>query len=146
MDRPDLLHYICNAKSSSVNAGIERHRPTNLCLQGNGKLFELHAVVVMPDHVHLMLTPLADENGEISLSEIMQTIKSASAHRINRYLGFKGRIWQQESFDRAMREVENARGRIEYMVGNPVRAGLASNPYDYRWVWTSTGGDARAST
>lgn len=33
------------------------------CLHGNGKLFQLHAVVVMPDHVHLLLTPLTDEEG-----------------------------------------------------------------------------------
>lgn len=117
------------------------------CLAGRGKLFDLHAIVVMPDHVHLMLTPSADMNGTISIPEITQAIKSASAHRINKYLGRKGKVWQEESFDRAMREAENTRGRIEYMLGNPVRAGLVKNPYDYRWLWTesSTGEDARAS-
>lgn len=93
------------------------------CLQGNGKIFELHAVVVMPDHVHLLLTPLEDECGTVSVPEITQAIKSASAHRINKYLGRKGRVWQEESFDRAMREMENTQGKIEYMMGNPVRAG-----------------------
>lgn len=44
-----------------------------------------------------------------------------------------------------MREVENVHGRIEYMMENPVRAGLAVSPYDYRWFW-STGEGARAST
>ena len=115
------------------------------CLQGNGTTFELHALVVMPDHVHLMLTPLADSNGEISLPEILQAIKGASAHRINKYMGRKGRVWQEESFDRAVRNVENARGKINYMIGNPVRAGLVANPHDYAWLWISTGEDARAS-
>jgi putative transposase len=101
----------------------------------------------MPDHAHLLLTPLDDNEGPISLPEIMQTIKSISAHRINKYLGRKGRVWQQESFDRAMREVEDLRGRIEYLLGNPVRAGLVTSPFDYRWLWTaSTGEGARAST
>ena len=107
------------------------------CLQGNGKLFELHAVVVMPDHVHLVITLLVDDSGEISLPEIMQTINSASAHRINKYLGRKDRVWQEESSDRAMREVENTRGKIEYLLGNPVRAGLASSLHEYLWLWTS---------
>jgi putative transposase len=117
------------------------------CLVGNRKQYELHAVVVMPDHVHLVLTPLGDNEGPISLPEILQTIKSVSAHRINKYLGRKGSLWQQESFDRAMREVENTLGKLEYVLGNPVRAGLVTSPFDYRWLWTaSTGEGARAST
>ena len=107
----------------------------NTCLSGNGRLFELHAAVVMPDHVHLLLTPLADQEGLISIPEIMQAIKGAAAHRVNKYLGRKGRVWQEESFDRAMREVENVRGKIDYILGNPVRAGLVENPFDYRWLW-----------
>ena len=110
------------------------------CLAGNGRLFELHAAVVMPDHVHIMLTPLADENGTISIPEITQAIKSTSAHRVNKYVGQKGKVWQDESFDRAMREVENVRGKMEYMLGNPVRAGLVQNPFDYKWLWTETSG------
>jgi REP element-mobilizing transposase RayT len=105
------------------------------CINGDGDKYDLHAAVVMPDHVHLLLTPLEDEEGPVSIPEIMQEIKSVSAHRINKYLLRKGRIWQEESFDRAMREVEDVRGRIEYIVGNSVRAGLVSNPYDYRWLW-----------
>jgi len=90
----------------------------------------------MPDHVRLMLTPHADENGTISIPELTQAIKSSSAHRINKYLGRKGRVWQEESFDRAMREVEDKWGRIEYMLGNPVRAGLVKSPFEYSWFWT----------
>jgi hypothetical protein len=98
-----------------------------------------------------MLVPLADHNGTISVSEIMQAIKSTSSHRINKYLGRTGKVWQDESFDRAMREVENVSGRIEYMIGNPVRASLVESPFDYKWLWTRsretvrTGVDARAS-
>ncbi len=88
----------------------------------------------MPDHVHLLLTPAIDEQGPISIPEIMQAIKGTSAHRINKCLGRKGRVWQDESFDRAMREVENVRGKIEYILGNPVRAGLVTNPLEYRWL------------
>lgn len=89
----------------------------------------------MPDHVHLMLRPLCDDNGEVTIPEILQEIKSVSAHRVNKLLGRKGHLWQEESFDRAMREVENVWGRIEYMMENPVRAGLARVPHEYSWLW-----------
>ena len=125
----------CTHKRQPLTAGA-RDRVLETCLSGNGKLFDLHAAVVMPDHVHLVLTPLCDENGMIAIQEITQAIKGASAHRINKYLGRKGRIWQAESFDRAMRKVENTRAKIEYILGNPVRAGLVQNPFDYRWLWT----------
>ncbi len=57
------------------------------CLRGDGHRFELHALVVMPDHVHLALTPRWDECGTLSIPEIMQEIKSVSAHRINKQTG-----------------------------------------------------------
>jgi REP element-mobilizing transposase RayT len=109
------------------------------CLAGNGRTFRLYGLVVMPDHVHLVLAPLADANGPISISEIMQAIKGASAHRINRALGRKGKIWEEESFDRALRREESILAKLEYIIGNPVRAGLVSNPLEYRWLWRETG-------
>ena len=116
------------------------------CLAGNDRKFRLYAVVVMPDHVHLLLAPLSDADGPISVAEIMQVIKGASAHRINRALGRKGPVWQQEFFDRALRREDSVLDKIEYILGNPVGAGLVKNPLDYRWIWrhtSQTGGDAR---
>lgn len=105
------------------------------CVAGNGRKYELHGAVVMPDHVHLMLRPLFDQAGEISIPEILQEIKSVSSHRVNKYLGRKGPLWQEESFDRAIRETDDVQGRLEYMLANPVRAGLAFHPYKYPWLW-----------
>src|SRR5208337_5464098 len=62
------------------------------CLAGNGKKFQLYGIVVMPDHVHLVMVPLADANGPISIAEIMQAIKGTSAHLINKALGRTGRV------------------------------------------------------
>jgi putative transposase len=105
------------------------------CLRGDGHRFELHALVVMPDHVHLALTPKSDERGSFSIPEIMQEIKSVSAHRISKETGHVGRVWQEESFDRALRREEDLVAKIQYMVNNPVRAGLVSTPAEYRWTW-----------
>jgi putative transposase len=105
------------------------------CLKGNGHRFELHALVVMPDHVHLALTPGRDENGTFSIPEIMQEIKSVSAHRIIKEARHLGRVWQEESFDRALRREEDLPAKIQYMLDNPVRAGLVNTQAKYRWIW-----------
>ena len=105
------------------------------CLRGDGHRFELHALVVMPDHVHLALTPKWDERGSFSIPEVMQEIKSVSAHRIGKGTGHVGRVWQEESFDRALRREEDLSAKIKYMLENPVRAGLVSTPAEYRWIW-----------
>jgi putative transposase len=89
----------------------------------------------MPDHIHLALTPKWDERGPVSIQEIMQEIKSVSAHRINKETGHVGRVWQQESFDRALRQEENLAAKIRYMVSNPVRARLVRTSTQYRWIW-----------
>jgi REP element-mobilizing transposase RayT len=111
-------------------------------MDGNGLKFDLYGVVVMPDHVHLALTALARPEGTIPLADILQTIKGASAHRINRLMGRRGRVWQEESFDRALRREEQFEAKLWYMLGNPVRAGLVSNPLDYPWLWRGKGTSA----
>ncbi len=68
------------------------------CLHDKDTKILLHAAVVMPDHVHLIFTPpVYSEKSEVnSLAEIMDGIKGASAHLINRELGRKGKVWQTE--------------------------------------------------
>jgi len=91
----------------------------------------------MPDHVHLIFTPLIDyEALEIwSLAKIMDAIKGASAHKINKALGRKGRVWQPESFDHALRCSDNLDAKTDYLLQNPVRSGLVREWQDYPWVW-----------
>ncbi len=89
----------------------------------------------MPDHVHLVITALSDENGPIPLPEILQKLKSESGHRINKLLGRKGSVWQHESFDHVLRREEGIAAKLEYILANPVRAGLVSTAGEYRWTW-----------
>src|ERR1700693_2149130 len=60
------------------------------CAWGDRARFNLHGAVVMPDHVHLVLTPLYEGSAYFSVAEIMQGIKSTSAHKINRLLNRGG--------------------------------------------------------
>ena len=94
-------------------------------------------VVVMPDHVHMIVTPMTDyERMRIfPLRQIMHTIKSYSAHEINKRLGRRGPIWQDESFDHVLRSSESLDAKIAYVLANPVRRGLVNTPNEYSWVW-----------
>jgi REP element-mobilizing transposase RayT len=106
------------------------------CLHDQGTKVVIHAAVVMPNHVHLLLTPLRDLSGNLySLVEILQGIKSASAHSLNRALGRSGPVWQEESFDHVLRSEESLAEKLEYVRQNPVRRGLVTRPEDYRWLW-----------
>jgi REP element-mobilizing transposase RayT len=107
------------------------------CLHDNGIGFDLRAAVVMPDHVHMIFTPLVDFGAmEVcSLAGIMDAIKGASAHRVNKALIRQGRLWQAESFDHVLRSSENLDAKIIYVLENPVRAGLVREWMDYPWLW-----------
>jgi REP element-mobilizing transposase RayT len=109
------------------------------CLHDNGTKLDLHAVVVMPDHVHLIFTPLINPARlEVySLGEIMDAIKGASAHKINRLLGRSGKVWQTESFDRVLRCSEKLDEKVQYVSNNPVRRHLVSVPQEYPWLWVA---------
>ena len=84
----------------------------------DGKSYRLHEFIVMPNHVHVLVTPL----GEHTLSEALQEWKSVSAHRINHTLGRSGEFWQKESFDHIVRDAEAAERFAGYIRRNP--AGL----------------------
>jgi REP element-mobilizing transposase RayT len=96
----------------------------------------LHAVVVMPDHVHLLLMPLRDEHGwPFPLVDILQCMKSVTARQINRLLSKSGPVWEEESFDHVLRSDERLKEKCEYIRQNPFEAGLVRVPEDYRWLW-----------
>ena len=91
----------------------------------------------MPDHVHMIFAPLINEQARevFSLAEIMDAIKGASAHKINRLLERMGKVWQTESFDRVLRSSEKLDEKIQYILENPVRKGLVTTWTEYRWLW-----------
>jgi len=90
----------------------------------------------MPDHVHLVVSPLVEHDGRrYDVREIVKAIKSVSAHSVNRTLGVRGSLWQAGAFDRIVRATEDVEERIEYVRQNPVRKRLVKEPDDYPWLW-----------
>ncbi|MBM4275962.1 MAG: hypothetical protein FJ134_16105, partial [Deltaproteobacteria bacterium] len=115
----------------TVRSLVLRH-----CLHDHGTKLWMHGAVVMPDHIHLLFTPLQDLEGkQYSLAEIMSGIKGASAHSVNKALKRKGHVWQDESFDRVVRSEESTQSKAEYICQNPVRKGLVKEENEYPWLW-----------
>ncbi|MCP4903203.1 MAG: transposase [bacterium] len=92
--------------------------------------YALHAWVVMPDHVHLAVTPYTH-----TLAEVLRSWKSFASHRINDVLHRSGRVWQSESFDHIVRSNHDYERFVEYVERNPVKANLCSDPAD--WPFSS---------
>ena len=108
------------------------------CLHDNGKRYDLHAAVVMPDHVHLLLLPLRDEKGwPYSLPTILKLLKGCSARTVNKLSCATGPVWQEESLDHILRSQESFEEKLEYLRQNPVRRGLVKKPEDYKWLWVN---------
>ncbi|MFZ0800975.1 MAG: hypothetical protein WBQ09_14790 [Terriglobales bacterium] len=110
------------------------------CLHDHEKRYQLHAAVVMPEHVHLLLTPLRDENGwPFALPLILKLLKGTSARSVNKLMGSCGPVWQEESLDHVPRSQESFEQKLEYIRQNPVRRGLVAKPEDYPWLWVEQG-------
>ncbi len=95
--------------------------------KGNNKYYTLHATIVMPDHVHMIFEPLP----KYTLRRIMKGTKGASANLINKLRGANGQIWQDESFDRIIRDEKEYHEKVVYMYNNPLKKGLTEDPENY---------------
>jgi REP element-mobilizing transposase RayT len=106
------------------------------CLKGNNRTMHLHAVVIMLEHVHLLLTPMRDPKGwPFPLKDILKLIKGPAARSVNMLEGTHGALWQDESFDHVLRSNESFDEKLEYIRQNPSRRGLATRPEEYEWLW-----------
>ena len=103
--------------------------------------FTLYATCVMPDHVHLLLEPAIKEEDRagaaifISLTEILHSLKSFTAHEINRRRQKRRPVWEKESFDRLIRSEQDLQEKFRYITRNPWDAGVVGPNEDYPWVW-----------
>jgi len=85
--------------------------------------FELHDFVVMPDHVHLLLTV----HDEMTIEKAMQLIKGRFSHRLSHEFGYPGEVWQRGFTEEQVMNRESFDAHREYIAQNPVRAGLAAS-------------------
>jgi REP element-mobilizing transposase RayT len=131
-------------------------------LHHHGTKYELLAWCIMSNHVHVVLQPFepvdagAQWNADASrvghggrlnsegfsdevrddqspLSSIMHSLKSYTAKRANEILGRTGRFWQKESYDHWIRDLDELERVVQYVIRNPVSAGLCQKSIDWRF-------------
>ena len=98
----------------------------------DGKDYNLICYCIMPNHIHLVFSLLKNNRG---ISKIMQSIKGASSREINKILNTEGRLWQDESFDRLVRDDLELYNIINYVINNPVEAQLVNNWKDWKHIY-----------
>ena len=157
--RAEIKHRACvvnRVPSSNVNAACQAHEAAEIealldCGSGaawlrkpelaeivtqtlrhfEGERYHLHAWVVMPNHVHVVVEP----GGQYTLGAILHSWKSYTAQAANRQLGRQGAFWQRESYDHLVRNAKDLVGCCEYTEQNPVKANLCPAAHD--WPWSS---------
>jgi len=101
------------------------------------ELYALWAYVVMANHVHAFLQPkpaAGSGSSFVPLKDITKRLKGYTALEANRILNSTGQtFWQQESFDHWARDENEFYRIIAYVENNPVKAGLAGRPEEWRW-------------
>ena len=137
-----VYHVIFNTWEKLKLTASARELVLNCCLffdesqSKNKARYHTFALVVMPDHVHWLMQPLSKSEDEYwSLSSILHSIKSYSAKQIPKVMKHIGTVWQDERYDRIIRNDEEFLNTWEYIRQNPVRASLAKTPEDYPFLW-----------
>ena len=114
--------------------------------------FMVIGYVIMPDHVHLLIWWDSDEKPELRISDVIGRIKTMTSKRVKRYLFYDGgieylvkladvgqpnpskfRLWQPGYYDFNVYTEGKLLEKLDYMHGNPVKAGLVASPDNYRW-------------
>ena len=93
-----------------------------------GTGYVLHAYVVMPDHLHVLLTPVE------AIEKSVQLIKGGFSFRTKREHGMNGEVWQQGFTDHRIRDSEDWERHLNYIRLNPVEARLVEDSVLYEWV------------
>ena len=101
-------------------------------LYPDGKDYKLICYCIMPNHIHLIFELIERNKG---ISKIMQSIKRISARKCNLVLNRNRKFWQDESYDRLVRDDKELYFIIQYVLMNPVNAGLVKNWNDWKYTY-----------
>lgn len=98
-----------------LERGEIREIVANALFFHDGKRYRLHHFVIMPNHVHLLLSPIGDDEVVKSIG----SVKQFSANAINKRLGRRGNVWQRNVFDRLVRDIQGFEACVNYINQNP---------------------------
>jgi putative transposase len=96
----------------------------------------VHAVSVMPSHVHVLAEPLSSgPDTWYSLSEILHSVKRRSARRVNKGRARRGSLWESERYDRLIRNDDEFARTLDYHLENAAEQAQDGDPYSYDGFW-----------
>jgi REP element-mobilizing transposase RayT len=95
----------------------------------NNQRYILNEWVIMPNHVHMLIKPI----GGHKLFDILHSLKSYTAHKINELTGRKGQVWMHESYDHIVRNERAFEAIKNYIKQNPQKAGISLPDYCCSW-------------
>ena len=108
-------------------------------LHNHTQSYQIGCFAILGNHCHLIIRPF----DAIELEKEIGSMKSVTAHFINKREQLEGQLWQQESYDRIIRDEEHLYRVVQYIGANPRRAGLPLNEW-HRWInpeWKALGWD-----
>lgn len=128
LDKNEIgIKHLSNEKIANIN----RDKLHSL----DGSVYKLICYCIMPNHIHLVFRLMSETQ---SVSDIMKMIKGATARECNKLLKRTGKFWQVESFDRLIRDANEMYNIINYVLNNPVKAGLVDNPDDWEYSYCNS--------
>jgi putative transposase len=95
------------------------------------KKFKVHDFVVMPDHVHVLMTV----NGDMSIEKAVQFIKGGFSYRLKKETGYPGEVWQKGFSEVRVNDQESFARHRQYIAENPVKRGFVRSPQDYPYCF-----------
>jgi putative transposase len=98
-----------------------------------GTAYLLHGFVIMPDHIHILLTP------KTSLEKAVQFIKGGFSYRATKELGSNMEVWQKGFSDHRIRDAGDYLLHVDYIRRNPVRKKLCERAHEYPYSSTAGG-------
>ena len=118
----------------------------------DGNTYDLIAYTIMPNHVHMVFTPIeenvgrdlsrqqngVDMNVDLQMpivTDILRRLKGATSRECNKILNRSGAFWQHESYDHVVRDEDELSRIIEYVLNNPVKARLVDKWNDWKWSY-----------
>ncbi len=111
---------------------MERDLVKQAIVSLHDRMWHVHLLTVMPDHVHILATPLASSPGKWhQLATVLQRVKGSTAYAINTLRHRSGPFWQKETFDRIVRDQQEFDEKAMYILNNAVKVGIADDRWEY---------------
>jgi putative transposase len=135
----DKILHCSNSSTINLISEINRNIIKNALQFWEGNRIENHAFCIMRNHIHWILTvkKMDIENNPVYLEEILHSVKLYTAKQINKVENQSGQLWEHESFDTTLRNMEHFYNAMNYTLQNPVSARLVKNWKDWPGTWIS---------